>query len=246
MPELAAELVREKVDVIVTVGLAAAVAARKATTSTPIVASTDDPVAAGLIASLARPGGNVTGVAALVSELAGKRLEVLKEMLPRVSRVGALTGQGSEPQAAAVQTAAGRLGVHLILLDVRTAADVDGAFERAQKERVGAIIQLNTPFLASQGLRIIGLAARHRLPMLYPGRSFAEAGGLAAYGPDPDREAFSRLAILVDQILKGARPADLPIERMTRIEFSVNLKTAKALGLTIPPSLLARADRVID
>jgi putative ABC transport system substrate-binding protein len=245
LAELAAELVGAKIDVFVTAGDVAALAAKKATESIPIVAATsDDPVAAGLAASLARPGGNVTGVVTLSSEIAGKRLEVLKEMLPRVARVGVLTDQGSEPQADAMQVAAPRLGVHLVRLDVKTADELDRTFERARKERVGAIIMLPSSFFSALRQRVISLAARHRLPALYPGRAYAEAGGLVAYGPDIVREGFSRAAILVDRILKGARPADLPFEQLTKIELVINARTARALSLTIPPSILVRAETV--
>lgn len=245
LPELAAELVGAKVDVIVTTGDVAAIAARKATGSIPIVAATtDDPVAAGLAMSLARPGGNVTGVATLSSELAGKRLEVLKEVLPRVSRVGVLMPQGSESQVNAMREPARRLGVHLVRLDVPTAEELDRAFDRARTESVGAIIMLPSPLLSNLRQRVISLAAQHRLPALYPGRAYAEAGGLVAYGPDIVRESFSRAAVLVDRIFKGARPADLPFEQVSKIELVINAKTARALGLTISPSMLTRAEMI--
>jgi putative ABC transport system substrate-binding protein len=209
-----------------------------------VAATVDDPVASGLAVSLARPGANVTGVVTLSREISGKRLEVLKEMLPKASRVGVLTDPGSSRQADEMQAAAPRLGVHLVRLDVRTPDEVNRGFERAQKERVGAIIVLASPLFGSLRHPIIRLAAQHRLPALYPGRPWIEAGGLMAYGPDIDREAFSRAAILVDRILQGARPADLPFEQLTKIELVINARTARALGLTVPPSILVRAEMI--
>jgi putative ABC transport system substrate-binding protein len=245
LPELAAELVGAKVDVIVTVSNAATLAAKQTTATIPIVAATaDNPVASGLAVSLARPGGNVTGVVTLSTELSRKRLEVLKEILPGASRVGVLTDPVSQQQVDEMQAAARNLGLHVVRLDVRTADELDRVFKGAQRERVNAVIVLASPLFASLRPPIIRLAAQYRLPALYSGRPWVEAGGLMAYGPDIDREAYLRAAILVDRVLKGARPADLPFEQVSKIDLLVNARTARALGLAFPPSILARAEVV--
>ncbi len=246
-PELAADLVRLNVDVIVAGGFPATRAAKQATTSIPIVMSaTTDPVASGFIASLARPGGNITGSATLLSELAAKRLELLKEVLPKVSRVAVLYDPAGDPiQLRESQAAARRLKVRLQVLEARVPEDLEGALKGARKGRAAALSVLASAFLSSQRARIVDLAAKDRLPAIYEHREFVETGGLISYGPN-FRDLFRRAAAYMDKILKGAKPADLPVEQPTRFELVINLKTAKALGLTFPPSVLVRADQVIQ
>jgi len=244
-PDLAAELVALKVDVIVTSSNPAALAAKKATRTIPIVfASANDPVVTGLVASLARPGGNVTGLTNLSSELGGKRLELLKEAFPKVTRVAYL----SIPQnlgAGEVKAGAQALGLQLQSLSVRTSRDFDGAFEAALRERAHALMTSPGPVLNTHRTRIVDFAMKNRLPAIYPDSEFVNAGGLMSYAPNlPD--LWRRAATFVDRILKGTKPADLPVEQPTKFELVINLKTAKALGLTIPQTLLLRADRVIQ
>jgi len=249
LPDLAADLVRLKVDVIVASGATAAVAAHKATTAIPIVmAAAGDPVALGLVESLARPGGNITGLSQMTSELGGKRLELLKEMVPKLSRVAVLWN----PQGAAstlgwkeIQLPARQLGIQLHSLEVRSPNDLDQAFEAAAKARAGALLISGEPVFRANLKRIADFAAKSRLPSIFHWSDFADAGGLATYGPDR-ADMFRRAATYVDRILKGAKPGDLPIDRATRFELVINLKTAKALGITIPQSILVRADRVIE
>jgi len=248
LADVAAELVRSRVSIIVTGGIRAAVAAHKATTTIPIVmASGTDPVGVGLIASLFRPGGNVTGVTTVSAELGGKRLELLLEVVPRLSRVAVLR----DPPAGTVelalqetQAAAQTLGLQLQILEVRRPKDFDSAFLEMVKERSGALLVISTPMLFSGRMRIAELAAKHRLPAVYHWKEYVEAGGLLSYGTDL-AEGFRRAAIYVDKILKGAKPAELPVEQPTKFELVINLKTAKQIGLIIPPNVLARADKVI-
>jgi len=244
----ASELVHLKVDVIVTDTTAAALAAKSATTMIPIVAVADDPVGSGLVASLARPGGNVTGLSIIRTELNSKRLELLKETLPRVSRAAVLWAYPLTAESAGLkelQTAASALGVKLSSLGERRINEYDAALATALREHVGAILFIGgNPLGAPYERQIVDLARRHRLPAMYDRKEYADAGGLMTYGPSfPD--LFRRAAVYVDKILKGAKPADLPVEQPTKFEFVVNLNAAKQIGLTIPPNVLARADKVI-
>jgi putative tryptophan/tyrosine transport system substrate-binding protein len=247
LPDLAAELVRLKVDAIFTTSTASVQAAKKATTTVPIVSVSGDPVGLGLVASLARPGGNVTGLANFTSELAGKRLELLKEVVPRVSRVAVLwnpDAPSSTLRMRETEAAAPSLGIKLQPVDVREPNDFEHAFAALKKDRADALFPLRSPLISSQVKRIVELAAKNRVPGMYDASEFAEAGGLMSYGTmlaDLDRRA----ATYVDKILKGAKPADLPVEQPTKFEFVINLKTAKQIGLTIPPEVLARATKLI-
>ena len=248
LPGLAAELIGLKSDVIVAANPAAAVAAKQATSTVPIVfAVSGDPVAAGLVASLARPGGNVTGLASLGAELVGKQLELLREVVPKVSRVAVLKNSVNPGHSVTVRQAEGAaraLGLQLQILDARTQAEIEAAFAAMSGRHAGGLLVLRDAVFRTQRAQIAALAARNRLPAVYGFREQAEAGGLVAYGASvPDM--FRRAAAYVDKILKGARPADLPVEQPTKFELVINLKTAKALGLTIPPSLLQRADEAI-
>ena len=245
---LAAELVRLKVDLIVAENNTVSRAALGATTIIPIVmASGADPVATGLVASLARPGGNVTGLTNVTTDLAVKRLELLKEIVPKLHRVAVLWSSGSSGQEwREMQTAAPSLQFQLQILDVRSAEELEKAFNSATKAHVGALTLTSNPiglFSANQK-RIIELAAKNRLPAIYPGSSYVDTGGLMSYAAN-NLDMYRRAATYVDKILKGAKPADLPVEQPMKFEFVVNLKTAKQLGLIIPPNVLVRADRVI-
>jgi ABC-type uncharacterized transport system substrate-binding protein len=246
LPDLAADLVRLGVDVIVPGGNTATRAAQKATGTIPIVMSgTTDPVADGFVASLAQPMGNITGSATLLQDLGTKRLEFLKEVVPKVYRVGFLYGPGNSPvEIREAQDAAQTLGIHLRLLEVRAPNDLESAFEVAKKGNIRAMSSTGSAFFFAHRIRIVNLAAKSRLPAIYDNREFVEAGGLMSYGP-AFRDLFRRAATFVDKILKGAKPADLPVEQPTKFEFIINLKAAKQIGLTIPPNVLARADRVI-
>ena len=247
VPVLAAELVRLKVNVIVTSGPTATRPAKEATNTIPIVMAQDNnPVENGFVASLARPGGNITGLSTLSPQLSGKRLELLKEVLPRLSRVAVFDNSTAGNAQALRETkhAAGALGVKLQYLDIRSAKDIETAFREAKKARADAILMLPNPIHFSQRTRIAELAIKSRLPVIYGRPEYVEAGGLMNYGvsfTDLDRRA----ATYVDKILKGAKPAEMPVEQPAKFEFVVNLKTAKQIGLTIPPNVLARADRVI-
>jgi putative tryptophan/tyrosine transport system substrate-binding protein len=245
---LAAELVRLKVEVIVTSGPAATRAAKEATSTIPIVMAQDnDPVGNGFVASLARPGGNITGLATLAPEIGGKRLELLKEIVPKLSRVAVLgtsTQPGSAQQLKEVERAAGALGVKLQYLDVLDPKDIEIAFREAGKGRADAVLTLTSPILISHRAQLADLAVKNRLPAMYAQPEYVEDGGLMTYGVNLN-DLFRRAATYVDKILKGAKPADLPVEQPIKFEFIVNLKTAKQIGLTIPPNVLARADRVI-
>ncbi len=249
LPDLAEELVRLKVDVIVTGGGGAvADAARQATKTIPIVvAASADPVGIGLVASLARPGGNITGTSLMAPELGSKRLELLKEAVPRISRVAVLWHPRGAGRLEWQQTeaAAQRLGVKLRSYEVRSADDVARAIETMSGQRPHAVIMFFDPLTSGYRVIISDFALKNRLPTIFGAREFAAAGGLMSYGPNIP-ELFRRAAVYVDKILKGAKPGDLPIEQPTKFELIVNLKTAKALGLTIPPSVLIRADRVIQ
>ena len=246
---LAAELVGLKVDLIVTSGGPASLAAKKATATIPIVmAGVGDPVRVGLVASLAQPGGNITGITDLGPELIGKRLEILKEAVPRLSRVAFLVNAaaGSRQMMLTEAEAVGRqLGVKLQALQVQGPnPDFVGALRAAAAARAGAVITSPDPFIAQHRKRILELLAKTRLPTMHPHAAWTDAGGLMSYGTDlPD--LYRRAAIYVDKILKGTKPANLPVEQPMKFEFVVNLKTAKQIGLTIPPNLLVRADRVI-
>ena len=246
LPDLAAELVRLKVDVIFTINATAARAAKNATKTIPIVFTwVADPLE--LVASLARPGGNITGLTTIAWDLSGKRLELLKEALSGVSRVGVLWN-AANPTATRVfkemEEAGPRLGVRIHPMGVRDPDELQKAFEVATKDRVGGLFVIEEAVMASYRTRVLGLALKHRLPAGSQYKEFAEAGGLLTYGPDlPD--LFRRAAIYVDKILKGTKPADLPVEQPKKFEFIINLKAAKQIGLTIPPNVLARADKVI-
>ena len=245
---LAAELVRLKVDVLLASGLPAIVAAKHATTVIPIVfaATGGDPVADGLVASLARPGGNLTGLTIGPPELEGKRLELLKEAFPGLSRVAALVNPAGEAlKLRAAESAARKLGVTLQTQEVREPGEFEGAFVTMRKGRPDALIVLSDSLFTSQRARIVDFAAKSRLPAVYDVRLFPESGGLMSYGPDI-ADLFRRSATYVIKILKGAKPADLPVEQPTKFELVINLKTAKALGLTVPAALLGRADEVIQ
>ncbi len=249
LPALAAELVGLKVDVIVTATEPGVQAAKEATKAIPIVMAVSlDPVGSGLVSSLARPGANITGLSTITPELAGKRLELLREVAPSASRVGVLSVPTSLVDAAQrkqAEVAARSLGVQLQGLEVRSPNDFERAFQTATRARAGALLTLDSPFFFTHRKRIVDLAAKSRLPAVYGLTEYAEAGGLMAYGASiPDM--YRRAATYVDKILKGAKPADLPVEQPTRFKLVVNLKTAKTLGLTIPPSVLIRADQVIQ
>ena len=251
LPDLAAELVRLKVDVIVAEGTQGVTAAKKATETIPIVmiAGSTDPVGLGFIASLARPGGNVTGLSYSVGpDIAGKGLGLLKEAVPKVRRVAILSNPANPVQPLFIRelkVAARALGVQLQLLEARGPDEFDGAFAAMTKERVGALLVVADGMFFFHRARLVDLAARGRLPAAYGVRADVEAGGLMSYGPSL-RDLWQRAATYVDKILKGAKPADLPIEQPTKFELVINLKTAKALGLTIPQSVLARADEIIQ
>jgi putative tryptophan/tyrosine transport system substrate-binding protein len=248
LPALAAELVRLKVDVIVSAGSTATRAVKEATSTIPIVMSQDsDPVGNGFVASLARPGGNITGLATLAPELSGKQLELLKEVVPKLSRVTVL-GTSTQPGYAQwlreVKLAAGAFGVQLQYLDVLSPKDIEIAFREANKGRAEAVLVQASPVFMSQRIQIVDLAIKSRLPAIYPQTEYTEAGGLMYYGANtPD--LYGRAATYVDKILKGVKPADLPVEQPTKFELIINLRAAKQIGLTIPPTVLARADRVI-
>ena len=249
LPELAAELVRLKVEVIVTAAAPTIEAARRATSAIPIVmAAVADPLGSGLVASLARPGGNITGLTALSTELAGKRLQLVSELVPKVTRVAVLAHHGTSATRLFLEemrAAAQHIKIQLVVQEVNETGDLPGAVAAMQRERAQALIVQVTPFSADNVKRILELGVQHRLPAMYDVRSFVAAGGLVSYGPSLS-EMFRRAAFYVDRILKGTKPGDLPIEQPTKLELVINLKTAKALGLTIPPSLLSRADEVIE
>jgi putative ABC transport system substrate-binding protein len=249
LASLAAELVRQDMDVIVADGGQAALAAKSATQRIPIVmGAVGDPVKVGLVTSLARPGTNVTGLTLLSPELSSRRLQLLREAIPQASRVAVLWNAGNPASKETLEQtkgAARALGVEVAAVEVRGASDLDAALEAVAAVRPSALISLADATLWNHRRRVVDFAARKRLPAMFPEREFADDGGLMAYGPNVPAN-FRRAAVYVDKILKGARPADLPIEQPTKFELVINLKTAKALGLTIPPSLLQRADQVIE
>ncbi len=249
LPALVAELMRLKVDVIVTSGPQSTRVAKEATVTIPIVMGFDpDPVGGGFVASLARPGGNITGLSTLSPELSGKQLELLKEIVRRLSRV-AVIGNSNEPGNAQalkeVELAAGALKVKLQSLDVLSSKDIETAFRAAAKERADGVVMLGSAVFNTHRIQIVELAVKTRLPATYARPEFVEDGGLMTYGPSIN-DLFRRAATYVDKILKGAKPADLPVEQPTKFELIINLKAAKQqIGLTIPPNVLARADKVI-
>jgi putative ABC transport system substrate-binding protein len=246
LAELAAELVRLKVDVIHASGDLAPRAAQQATATIPIVAITDDILGAGLITSLSRPGGTTTGLTILSPELSAKRLEVLRDIIPGLSRVASLWDPTTGiSQVRLTESAAQSLNIKLKVLEVRHRDDVAGAFQAAKTEKAEALNVFSSPFLASLYREIIDRAAKHRLPAIYQWKEHAEAGGLISYGPSL-AGMWRQTAMIVAKILRGAKPADLPVEQPTKFELVANLKTAKALGLTIPESFLLRADQVIE
>jgi putative ABC transport system substrate-binding protein len=252
-PRLAAELAALKVSVIVAGGgTLGAMAAKQATSTIPIVfGAAGDPVSEGLVTSLARPGGNVTGLAVNSPELASKSLELLKQAVPGLTQVALLLKPDSGPPAVTQEriktwdAAARALGMRLQVVEARGPENFDRGFSDMARARASALTVVSTPVFDAEPRRLVELAARHRLPAVYTFKAYVEAGGLMSYGPDIS-DLFRRAAVYVDKILKGARPGELPVEQPTKFELVINLKTAKALGLTIPPSLLARADQVID
>ncbi len=248
LPALAAELVRLKTDVIITAGANSTRAAKSATTTIPIVMAQDpDPVGNGFVASLARPGGNITGLSRLAPEISGKQLELLKETVPKLSRVGVLGDAALPGQAQIlkeVQLAAAALAVKTHFLAVQSPKEIETSFRAAAKTSADAMLLLETPLINSQRSQIAALAAKSRLPAIYMSPEYVEDGGLMSYGASI-ADLYRRAATYVDKILKGAKPADLPVEQPKKFEFVINLKAAKQIGLTIPPNVLARADKVI-
>jgi putative ABC transport system substrate-binding protein len=252
LPALAAELVALKVDVIVAPNTPAALAAKQATRTLPIVfIGVGEPVTSGIVTSLARPGGNVTGLSIVSPELVGKWMELLKQAVPGVSRVAALWQPGAMDERTekdmfkGAEVAARALGVRLHFVEARGPEDFDRAFSDMTRARAGALTVRPAPMFVSERRRLVDLAAKNRLPTVYPWREFVEAGGLMAYGPNL-ADLFRRGATYVDKILKGTKPGDLPVEQPPKFDLVINLKTAKALGLQIPQSLLQRADQVIE
>jgi putative tryptophan/tyrosine transport system substrate-binding protein len=248
LPALAAELVHLKVEVIVTTNSGVTRAAKEATVTIPIVMSQDnDPVGNGFVANLARPGGNITGLAILAPEISGKQVELLKETVPRLSRLAVLgvsNSLGTAQLLKETELAAGAFGVKLQYLDVRDSKDIENAFRAASTERADALLVLTSSVLNSQRKQITDLAAKSRLPAIFPFPEYVEAGGLMSYGAS-FTDLYRRAATYVDKILKGAKPAHLPVEQPKKFELVINLKTAKEIGLTIPESVLYRVDRVI-
>jgi putative ABC transport system substrate-binding protein len=247
LPELARNLIAHRVDIFVTSGSLSGLAAKEASTTVPIVSITADLVGVGLVKSLAHPGGNVTGLALLSTDLTPKWLELLTGTVPNLRRIAVLvdTSQSNNVQAERMAAAASTRGVHLIPLPARDAAGIDAAFTTAVREHAGGMIPVASPVFAARKRQIVALAASHRIPVLYEHRDFVDSGGLMSYGPNLD-DVYRHAAAYVDKILKGAKPADLPVEQPTKFELVINLKTAKALGLTIPQSLLLRADDVVQ
>jgi putative ABC transport system substrate-binding protein len=247
-PGLAAELVRLKVDIILTAGPGPTRAAKAVTSTIPIVMAQDnDPVADGFVSSLARPGRNITGLSTFAPELGGKRLEILREVVSKLATVGVLgrpTSRANAPVMREIELAAKVLNVQLQYLDVLEPKDIGTAFRVASNGRADAVLTLVSALLSTQRAQVIELAAKNRLPAMYHNSQFVEAGGLMAYSANLT-DLFHRSATYVDKILKGAKPADLPVEQPTKFEFVINLKAANQIGLTIPPNVLARADRVI-
>ncbi len=249
LPGLAAELVALKVDVIVTAGVPSALAAKGATTTIPIVMATSpDAVAVGLVASFARPGGNITGQSIFAQELAGKRLELLKEAIPKLSRVGALynaANPGMPPQYRESEAAGKVLGLQVQPMEARIPDDLETVFAAAKASGVGAVVILSDGSTIGSRSQIAAAAAKRRIPTMFANRAYLEGGGLMSYGPSI-ADAYRRAAAYVDKLLKGAKPADLPVEQPTKFELAISLKTAKELGIAIPAALLQRADDVIQ
>jgi putative ABC transport system substrate-binding protein len=249
LPDLAAELVRLNVDIILTTGSPAPSATKRATSTIPIIITNHgDPVGSGLVSSLARPGGNVTGLSFVTPDTVGKHVELVRETLPRISRLTVLFNPTNPVQPFLLreaESATRSLNVRLQSLEARTPSDLRSAFAAATRESAGALVVLNDPMLIDQRTRIAELGVRSRLPVVAGQREYVQAGSLLAYGASL-RDNVRRAAGYVDRIVKGAKPADLPIEQPTKFELVINLKTAKALGLTIPPAVLARADEVIQ
>jgi putative ABC transport system substrate-binding protein len=247
LPELAAELVHLKIDVIVVTADVSAHAAQQVSKTIPIVLTTGDPVTWGLADSLAKPGGNVTGLSVLLADLSGKRVEILKETFPKLTRLATLwnpTERVATPVFKETSAAARALSLQIHSFEVQTLQDIEKALVEIPKLRSGALLVLLSPLVTLHSKRIVELALKQHLPGMYPTRQFAEEGGLMAYGPLIG-DLYRRAATYVDKILKGAKPADLPVEQPMKFEFIVNLKAAKQIGLTIPPNVLARADKVI-
>jgi putative tryptophan/tyrosine transport system substrate-binding protein len=250
LPDLAAELVRAKVSVIVAQGTPSSLAAQQATKLIPIVSVSGNPVAAGLVDSLARPGGNITGLSIVDPDLERKRLELLRQLIPNVPWIavlgtGAAPTQAGRDRNAALEAIAATLDVELVHVVARSAADLYQAFATATRARVGGIAVVSTPLFGANAARIVRLAAEHRLPAIYEHSLFVEAGGLVSYGPDLHL-LFRRAAVYVDKVVRGAAPATLPVEQPTRFELVLNVKAARTLGIAVPQSLLLRADRVIE
>jgi len=249
LPAMAADLVQRRVAVIIATGLTSAVAAKSATATIPLVfMAADDPVKFGLVSSLNRPGGNATGVNLLTSELTTKRLELLRELLPAGATVAALVNPRSpeaEPQLRDLQAAARSIGQQLRILNANSGPEVDAAFALLGQQRDAALLVTNDPLFTSRRDQLVALAASHGVPAVYDRRGYAAAGGLMSYGTDY-LDGYRKLGIYASKILNGAKPADLPVEQSTRFELVINLKTAKALGIDVPPTLLARADEVIE
>ena len=248
LPAVMAEIVRRQTDVIVTGGSQATRAAKEGTSTIPIVMAQDnDPLGAGFVASLARPGGNVTGLANLTAELSGKQLELLKEILPKLSRLAVFsdtTEPGNPRSLKETEVAARGFGVQLFFMDVQAAKDIDPAFRAANSKRAEALLVLPSPAMNQRRKQIVELAAKSRLPAIYPRAEYVEEGGLMMYGVNTN-DLFRRAAIFVDKILKGAKPADLPVEQPVKFDLLFNMKAAKQIGFTIPPNVLARATKVI-
>ena len=249
LPELAADLVRLKVDLIFAPSSTEVEAVRQATRTIPIVFATHaDPVGVGHVASLARPGGNITGLSVLMTELVAKQLEIMKQTLPHMKRIGALavaTAPSTAPALHVVEDSAHRLGVQVVTVPVRTSGDFEGAFATMVREHVSGFVAVASPLLRSQRAVLADLALKHRLAGMFGPKEHVEAGGLMSYFSDLD-DTTRRAATYIDKILKGARPADLPVEQASKYELTINLKTARTLGITIPPSVLQRADRILE
>jgi putative ABC transport system substrate-binding protein len=246
LPTAAAEMLGNRPDVIVTDGSVAAIAVKRTAAAIPVVFVSGDPIGMGLVPSLSRPGGSLTGLALISTELNVKRLGLLKEAFPSVSRLGILyETRQAKLMIPPIDAGARSLGLSLTHLEVREVADIEAAFSVIVAKHVEAVMPLSSALLDAAKQRLVTLAAKHRVPAIYEHRPFPEAGGLMSYGPDIE-DVFRRAASYVDRILKGARPAELPVEQATKLELVINLKTAKALGLTIPPSLLQRADQIIE
>jgi putative tryptophan/tyrosine transport system substrate-binding protein len=249
LPELAAELVRMNVDVIFAMSSTEVEPTRQATKTIPIVFATHaDPVGLGHVASLPRPGGNITGLTVILTDLVAKQLEVLKEAVPQATRIGVLfspTAPSHRPAVQAVETAGEKLGVQLVMVPARTVEDFEGAFSAMTREHVGGFLDVSSPLTVSHRARLADLALKHRLPGMFGTKEMVEVGGLMSYGADFN-DMVQRAATYIDKILKGAKPADLPVEQASKYELVINLKTAKANGLTISEAFLLRADKVIE